>query len=394
MGKTIRMSTRTSKSPYMSKKRKSQIQNPKSHPATRSSAAEATTLPPAVVSSAVTTNPPPAVVTATTTPPTVGSVDTSSLASSIADSIRQQLVPEIQTQVVQAVSALRETPVGSSTPDSTNLTGISATVNTNNENNFPNSFSSINDQLGTNVSQTLKEKITNGEYIDLGLLLTNTAHGQEHNNIIVMNNGQLQCQPKSGKKISDISSWIDAFLIFMSIYVGSHPESAMGLIKYMYTVKLGASRSSGLSWYEYDQQFRYKVHKNSEVSWGVVDQELWLLYMQHSQSTSLPATSFPQTQYSARKCFEYNNKGRCNIPNCRFAHRCLRCNYPHPAIKCHVQNVNKAQTNWSHNQNVESNQNFIGRPGFSSFGRGRGRNMQAGGQLSHFGVNGARKNAN
>ena len=48
----------------------------------------------------------------------------------------------------------------------------------------------------------------------------------------------------------------------------------------MHDVKLGASRSTGLGWREYDQQFRLKKKPRlPSTSWGQVDQELWLIYM-------------------------------------------------------------------------------------------------------------------
>ncbi|CAG2222160.1 unnamed protein product [Mytilus edulis] len=37
-----------------------------------------------------------------------------------------------------------------------------------------------------------------------------------------------------------------------------------------------------------------------------------------------------------RKCYEYNNKGACMLPQCRYIHKCLKCNGSHPAINCRV----------------------------------------------------------
>ena len=107
--------------------------------------------------------------------------------------------------------------------------------------------------MGVHVTKHLREQIINGEYIDLGLLLdkasTERANMQEANA-----SGQLVVKQKVGKTITDISMWLDAFLIFTSIYISAHPNSSQGLLKYMYDVKLGASRSKGLVWSDYDQQ--------------------------------------------------------------------------------------------------------------------------------------------
>jgi hypothetical protein len=57
----------------------------------------------------------------------------------------------------------------------------------------------------------------------------------------------------NGKIITDISMWLDAFLILTSIYISAHPNSSQGLLKYTNDVKSGASRFTGLVWRDYDQ---------------------------------------------------------------------------------------------------------------------------------------------
>lgn len=106
------------------------------------------------------------------------------------------------------------------------------------------------------------------------------------------------------------------------------------MLKYMHDVKLGANRSTGLGWREYDQQFRLKKARMPSTSWGQVDQELWLIYM---NNMGLPANSIQTLRKpgsSQAKCFEFNNRGRCTIPYCRYAHKCLKCDGAHAAIKC------------------------------------------------------------
>jgi hypothetical protein len=65
--------------------------------------------------------------------------------------------------------------------------------------------------------------------------------------------GQLVVKQKVGKTITDISMWLDAFLIFTSIYISAHPNSSQGLLKYTHDVKSGATSSKGLVWRDYDQ---------------------------------------------------------------------------------------------------------------------------------------------
>jgi hypothetical protein len=138
-----------------------------------------------------------------------------------------------------------------------------------------------------------------------------------------------------GKTISDLKTWLDAILIYTSIYIKTHPNSANGLLKYIYNVKLGAARCAGFSWINYDQQFRLKRARNPSLSWGNVDMELCLLYI--SQGIAPPQ----ETPISAGKCFLYNNKGRCGRPSCRYLHRCLKCGGTHSALFCTVKSANE-----------------------------------------------------
>ncbi|VDI58659.1 Hypothetical predicted protein [Mytilus galloprovincialis] len=163
----------------------------------------------------------------------------------------------------------------------------------------------------------------------------NTNSGTEQSNSLTVDtNGQLIIQTKLSKKITDINTLIDAFLIYTSIYVGVHLEDTQNILKYMYSVKLGASRSIGLGWKVYDQQFRLKKARNPAMSWATVDQELWLLYI-HTVQPNVPSYGVNMVNTN-RKCYEFNNIGTCMLPQCRYIHKCLRCNGPHPAINCRV----------------------------------------------------------
>lgn len=68
------------------------------------------------------------------------------------------------------------------------------------------------DELGRHVSQSNKEKIMMGQYIDLALLLKNSnvieASNQQKNSIV---QGQLVIQQKQQPKITNIELWRDAF---------------------------------------------------------------------------------------------------------------------------------------------------------------------------------------
>ena len=52
---------------------------------------------------------------------------------------------------------------------------------------------------------------------------------------------------------------------------------AQEFLKYMRDIRLAASRSQG--WFRYDEQYRLRQANNSVSSWGIINQEFWLLYI-------------------------------------------------------------------------------------------------------------------
>ena len=109
-------------------------------------------------------------------------------------------------EILPSTSTVRTLPTTSSTETS----GIHQhTVST--QNTIP--IASIHSALGSHVSQTNKNKITNGEYIDLSQLLENTIKHEKQENQIVMIDGVLTTKQKSKNSINTIEVWTDAFII-------------------------------------------------------------------------------------------------------------------------------------------------------------------------------------
>ncbi|VDI33198.1 Hypothetical predicted protein [Mytilus galloprovincialis] len=108
------------------------------------------------------------------------------------------------------------------------------------------------------------QKILNGEYIDLGCLLSNPVPIDDNSNTLIIKDGVLQSKPKASTvKINSISQWTDAFLIFIDIYLSSHLGEARGLLKYMSNIRLGASRVPGLGWKRRGPRFAAGQPNNS-----------------------------------------------------------------------------------------------------------------------------------
>jgi len=143
---------------------------------------------------------------------------------------------------------------------------------------IPNQTLGATSDLAINVPQNIKEKIQKGEYVDISVLLTNNQHNTDTNQKVIIQNGELIMQPKqNAPKINNIETWTNAFIVYTSIYCGIHVNQFQDLLKYMSMVRLGASRTMGLGWKSYDEQFRLRKTQNPSSSWSIIDQELWLL---------------------------------------------------------------------------------------------------------------------
>jgi hypothetical protein len=88
-------------------------------------------------------------------------------------------------------------------------------------------------------------------------------------------------------KIDNIDQWTSAFIVFISIFCKVHVSRFQELLKYLHTVRLGASRSTSLTWKLYDEQYRLRKVQNTSSSWACVDTELWLAYMSPSSHLNM-----------------------------------------------------------------------------------------------------------
>ena len=99
---------------------------------------------------------------------------------------------------------------------------------------------SVHDTLGVNVPILTGKTIINGQYLDLGCLLDPQTREQNDRAIILVN-GELCARERSSPKIATIEQWTDAFILFMNIYVGAHPNKIHQLLKYLQSISIESS---------------------------------------------------------------------------------------------------------------------------------------------------------
>lgn len=175
--------------------------------------------------------------------------------------------------------------------------------------------------LGYHVDNATKQKIVNGEYINLATLLVRDANRLQLSTLSMDSQGQIIAQPKHNHRLATIEKWTDAFIIYACIYLTAHPSKTHQLFKYMHDVRLGAEKSQG--WVTYDEQYRLRMAINPSNNWGVIDSELWLVYMTPGIQSNTNRPSI-----SPNKCFDFNYRDSCNRIHC------IRCNNKHPLIRC------------------------------------------------------------
>jgi hypothetical protein len=95
----------------------------------------------------------------------------------MATTVMERIMPELQEQITQAIEAMNRSPHVVSTPDNIQqpmLSGINYTSTNLSANEGSNiaPVTRFSDYLGTNVSQQLRDKIINGEYLELEFLLS------------------------------------------------------------------------------------------------------------------------------------------------------------------------------------------------------------------------------
>ena len=195
------------------------------------------------------------------------------------------------------------------------------------------------------VSQNLKEKIWNREYIDLSLLLYQNFISQidRPQNVISYDNaaGSLVITSNKNSKvksIQNIESWTDAFINYMKIFIQRFPNLANELTTYMSIIR--GTQVSFEKIYCYDQQFRLRMANNPTRSWSSIDGILWYTVIANGEPEG---NTIQQTSVGNRPCYDYNFKGACHRQNCFYTHLCMKCGMAHPFAGCPQQaNSNQA----------------------------------------------------
>ena len=183
-------------------------------------------------------------------------------------------------------------------------------------------FTSVSVPLASRVSSKIKAKIWAKKYINFGSLLSDSPQQEGKYSLSMTpsvagssSQPQLTLEPcHVSKKIANISQWVSAFNIFVSVYAERFNNYTPQLMKYCEVVRDLAAK--GGDWHWYDEQFRYvRQSAPEQYPWDRIHWELWL-QASNTFRKPQPPTNKPIHSERDLRCFQAGNQ--CS--GCKFEH--------------------------------------------------------------------------
>ncbi len=168
-----------------------------------------------------------------------------------------------------------------------------------------------------------------------------------------MEGGKLYLQSKREKEIKNISLWMTAFHILMSIALEKYPCRAIGMLHFCERVRMAARDFPAEIWVKFNQQARLRQATDPTRPWATLDRDLWFTeltkasdktYLERVSSSyhsnkSDKAPNSPELTTMAKAPFikdkmppgkkqyqntcHFFNRGYCTKgTNCTFSHKC------------------------------------------------------------------------
>jgi len=129
--------------------------------------------------------------------------------------------------------------------------------------------------LGSTIKNTIKSKVWEGKYLEIGTL-SNVMAQPSLNVSWLDNNPSIAMSPPKSTPPSTYKEWTSLFRIYMVIRMDVYPQEGQGMITYAARIgDLAASEPTGV-WYEYDVAFRKLRAIKQDLPWQrIVTELLW-----------------------------------------------------------------------------------------------------------------------
>ncbi|XP_077778992.1 uncharacterized protein LOC144326320 [Podarcis muralis] len=185
--------------------------------------------------------------------------------------------------------------------------------------------------LGNHLSKRKRDKILNGDYVDMFTLLP-----------------PAQMKGKGGKRRyygkkryrtpraeRTFENWLNGYQVFMGIVSGCYPKRGLHLASYLAHVRRARELAGDEAAISYDEDFRRNASLLSSTRWDQRDNNYWMEHVGPNieKKPSDQAKPGKVDAKRRRQCWDFN-RGACQRTSCRYLHECDKCLGSHPAINC------------------------------------------------------------
>lgn len=133
------------------------------------------------------------------------------------------------------------------------------------------------------IPHRLVSKIQRGRYVNFQEMVAENLGGTAKG---------LKTPIDETDRVNDVTKWIDCMAIFISIIAQTNPERVQDLLVYQSQImRLMRVSHDKKSWQRYDVAFRRKAAQNGMITWGNVDENIWILAC--SEEARQPVTCRP-----------------------------------------------------------------------------------------------------
>ncbi|XP_077778976.1 uncharacterized protein LOC144326298 [Podarcis muralis] len=185
--------------------------------------------------------------------------------------------------------------------------------------------------LGNHLSQKKRNKILNGDYVDIFTLLPPaklTGKGEKRRSY-----GKRRYRTPKAERTFE--NWLDGYQVFMGVVCAAYPRRSMDLVAYLAHVRRAYSLAGENAALTYDENFRRNASLLPSTRWDLTDPNYWGEDVNpYIEKKNLdPAKNGKADPKRRRLCWEFN-RGACSRPFCKYTHECERCWGNHPASSC------------------------------------------------------------
>ncbi|CAG2185159.1 unnamed protein product [Mytilus edulis] len=185
------------------------------------------------------------------------------------------------------------------------------------------------------VSCKLKDDVWADNYVNFAFLLP--SYIEEDSSTLFENFNIIISNRKNKRELQSIHQWMNAFDIFMSIYLGKSLNSALALIKY--------------------EKFR-RVRKILNLRWDTIYDELWRSVSLTERSISVTSQDRSSFMNTSKNTFPRRSNNNFSSPsaifgpfvspgnvpkkNCKLKHQCVHCTNKQCTLTCTEGQVKRA----------------------------------------------------